>query len=77
MAPLLSRALRHSHRTGHPNVVCLKNVYEDKSNVCLVMELCTGVCVCVGGCARGRALGREGRAGGGRGNACLVMTLYG
>lgn len=30
------------HLSGHSNVVCLKNVYEDKSNVCLVMELCTG-----------------------------------
>uniref|UniRef100_A0A7S2QUP0 Calcium-dependent protein kinase n=1 Tax=Chlamydomonas chlamydogama TaxID=225041 RepID=A0A7S2QUP0_9CHLO len=30
------------HLAGHPNVVCLKNVYEDKSNVCLVMEVCSG-----------------------------------
>mmetsp|Transcript_22081 Transcript_22081/g.37752 ORF Transcript_22081/g.37752 Transcript_22081/m.37752 type:complete len:598 (+) Transcript_22081:88-1881(+) len=30
------------HLSGHGNVVCLKNVYEDKQNVCLVMELCTG-----------------------------------
>lgn len=30
------------HLAGHPNVVCLKGVYEDKSNVCLVMEVCSG-----------------------------------
>lgn len=30
------------HLAGHPNVVCLSNVYEDKSNVCLVMEVCSG-----------------------------------
>ncbi|KAJ9518557.1 hypothetical protein QJQ45_018540 [Haematococcus lacustris] len=30
------------HLAGHRNVVNLKNVYEDKSNVCLVMEVCTG-----------------------------------
>lgn len=30
------------HLAGHPNVVCLKNVYEDKANVCLAMEVCTG-----------------------------------
>lgn len=30
------------HLAGHPNVVCLKNVYEDKLNVCLVMEVCMG-----------------------------------
>lgn len=30
------------HLAGHPNVVQLKGVYEDKSNVSLVMELCTG-----------------------------------
>eukprot|EP00798_Chlamydomonas_sp_ICE-L_P028848 gene28848-32036_t len=30
------------HLAGHPNVVCLKNVYEDKTNVCLVMEVCAG-----------------------------------
>ena len=30
------------HLAGHANVVGLKNVYEDKSNVCLVMEVCTG-----------------------------------
>ena len=27
------------HLAGPPNVVCLSNVYEDKSNVCLVMEV--------------------------------------
>ncbi|GFR48541.1 hypothetical protein Agub_g10439 [Astrephomene gubernaculifera] len=30
------------HLAGHPNVVCLKGVYEDKSNVCLAMEVCSG-----------------------------------
>eukprot|EP00798_Chlamydomonas_sp_ICE-L_P002097 gene2097-18156_t len=30
------------HLAGHVNVVVLKNVYEDKSHVCLVMELCSG-----------------------------------
>uniref|UniRef100_A0A7S0WKH2 Calcium-dependent protein kinase n=1 Tax=Chlamydomonas leiostraca TaxID=1034604 RepID=A0A7S0WKH2_9CHLO len=30
------------HLAGHANVVHLKGVYEDKSNVCLVMEVCTG-----------------------------------
>jgi len=27
------------HLAGHPNVVNLKGVYEDKSNVCLAMEV--------------------------------------
>nr|AAF21062.1 calcium-dependent protein kinase [Dunaliella tertiolecta] len=30
------------HLAGHPNVVGLKGVYEDKSNVCLAMEVATG-----------------------------------
>eukprot|EP00798_Chlamydomonas_sp_ICE-L_P031421 gene31421-6594_t len=30
------------HLAGHANVVCLKGVYEDKSNVCLVMEVASG-----------------------------------
>mmetsp|Transcript_589 Transcript_589/g.732 ORF Transcript_589/g.732 Transcript_589/m.732 type:complete len:598 (-) Transcript_589:579-2372(-) len=30
------------HLSGHRNVVDLKGVYEDKSNVCLAMEVCTG-----------------------------------
>lgn len=30
------------HLSGHPNVVSLKGVYEDKQNVSLVMEVCTG-----------------------------------
>lgn len=30
------------HLAGHQNVVNLKGVYEDRSNVCLVMEVCTG-----------------------------------
>ncbi|GLI64986.1 hypothetical protein VaNZ11_008411 [Volvox africanus] len=30
------------HLAGHHNVVCLKGVYEDKSNVCLAMEVCSG-----------------------------------
>ncbi len=40
------------HLAGHKNVVALKNVYEDKSNVCLVMELCTGEARRWRGCMR-------------------------
>ena len=40
-AALLARRCQTLHLLDcrHPNVVCLKNVYEDKSNVCLVMEV--------------------------------------
>ena len=30
------------HLAGHPNVVCIRGVYEDKSNVCLAMDVCNG-----------------------------------
>lgn len=30
------------HLKGHPNVVTLKDVFEDTTHICLVMELCTG-----------------------------------
>lgn len=30
------------HLAGHPNVVCLEHVYEDRDDVCLVMELMRG-----------------------------------
>jgi hypothetical protein len=31
-----------NHLSGHPNVVTIKGVYEDKSSVHIVMELCAG-----------------------------------
>lgn len=39
------------HLTGHKNVVALKGVYEDKSNVCLAMEVraCVRACGWMGG----------------------------
>ena len=36
------------HLAGHPNVVKLEGVYEDKANVCLAMEVCS--CACVRAC---------------------------
>jgi calcium-dependent protein kinase len=30
------------HLKGHPNVVSLKDVFEDTTHVCIVMELCSG-----------------------------------
>jgi calcium-dependent protein kinase len=30
------------HLKGHPNVVALKDVFEDNTHICMVMELCTG-----------------------------------
>ena len=41
------------HLAGHPNVVNLKGVYEDKTNVTLAMEVSgvwTRVCGCGCGC---------------------------
>jgi serine/threonine protein kinase len=30
------------HLAGHLNVVCVSDVYEDKYNVCIVMDCCSG-----------------------------------
>ena len=36
------------HLSGHPNVVTFIGAYEDAHNIHIVMELCTGRCICKG-----------------------------